>query len=97
MEGWDSDTRPVRAGYPPNQVQQYCVQAPYWQDFRLTLKGRTTRDKLVQLAHWYDGDRWAPNSNFFSRYQREVQVGNYLGALRRGGQLDADNNVKKVI
>lgn len=29
------------------------------------------------------------------RWATEVQVGNYLGAIRRGGQLDDDNRVRK--
>jgi hypothetical protein len=29
-------------------------------------------------------------------WANEVQVGNYLGALRRGGQLDNDNQIRKA-
>lgn len=30
------------------------------------------------------------------RWATEVQVGNYLGALRRGGQLDDENKIRKA-
>jgi hypothetical protein len=53
------------------------------------MKGKPTTAKLDMLAKWYDRFRkdWA--------YRTEVQVGNYLGALRRGGQLDMQNRVQR--
>lgn len=51
-----------------------------WQQFRLSLKGRTTEDKLEHLKYWLEHGaspkRW-----------REIQVTNYINALRRGGQI----------
>jgi hypothetical protein len=90
MDAWDSEKRPVRSGYNPQDVQRYCVQAPRWQKFRLSLKGLPTELKLALLAMYYND-----NSRPYSKWEREVQVGNYLGALRRGGQLDMQNRVKR--
>jgi hypothetical protein len=93
VEGWDADARPIRSGYSPHVVQMFCVRNHWWQQFRLRLKGKTTRDKITCLEAWYDGR--FENSSDMTPYEREVQVGNYLGALRRGGQLDANNQVKR--
>lgn len=93
MDAWDMDKRQVRAGYPPDIVQEFCVREPSWQIFRLSLKGISTREKLRRLADWYDGEE--PRSDKYTKWQREVQVGNYLGALRRGGQLDMQNRFQR--
>jgi len=99
MKQWDLEARPVRQGYPQSSVQLFCVQEPDWQCFRLSLKGVPTENKLVRLAAWYDGTYNGAGafSTNFTKWQREVQVGNYLGALRRGGQLDSNNAVKKYL
>ena len=93
MEEWNHEARPVRRGYNPVDVQKYCVREPDWQRFRLSLKGTPTRHKLERLEEWYDNKHGI--SRDMTKYMREVQVGNYLGALRRGGQLDADNKVQR--
>ena len=93
MDSWDSTLRPVRSGYNPQDVQRICVRNRKWQAFRLSLKGKSTRDKLARLAEWYDG--FWPDTQGSSKWEREVQVGNYLGALRRGGQLNMNNEVQR--
>lgn len=93
-KGWDADERPIRAGYNPGMVQRYCVNEHTWQVFRLSLKGQPTHVKLDRLAEWYDG--WG-QAQEYSQPIRELQVGNYLGALRRGGQLDASNQIRKYL
>lgn len=82
----------VSAGYPPEDVQIHCVMAEDWQNVRLSMKGQPTHMKLKILLTWWS--TWYDTPN---KYETEVQVGNYLGALRRGGQLDAHNQVRKYI
>ena len=50
-----------------------------WQEFRKSLKGISTEEKLDKLQEWL-------NSHKGSR-KAEVQVINYINALKRGGQL----------
>lgn len=87
MDHWNLEERPVKKGYPPHEVQVHCVQNKAWQAIRLSMKGMSTTEKLETLAAYYD--KWR------DFYPAEVQVGNYLGALRRGGQLDAQNRVQR--
>src|SRR5947208_287754 len=98
MERWDLEARPVRQGYPPEVVQRWCVHEAEWQEFRIQLKGKPTAVKLQFLEKWYDGTAYQGLAgNLYSKWQREVQVGNYLGALRRGGQLDSNNQVRRYL
>lgn len=94
LTGWDNEKRPVQAGYSPETVQEFCVRNQDWQQVRLSMKGKPTHEKLVILEAWWER-HLQPNNRV--RYQCEVQVGNYLGALRRGGQLDANNQIRKYI
>lgn len=66
-------------------VIKYCINDYPWQQFRLTLKGRTTVYKLQQL------EKWLKQHNFDEA--SKVQVDNYIGALKRGGQLSAYGEV----
>lgn len=93
QDAWDADARPIHSGYPPEQVQKHCVRNKAWQRFRLMLKGKTTAEKLHLLRCWYDGK--LADCGLMTKWEREVQVGNYLGALRRGGQLDMHNVIKR--
>lgn len=93
MREWPMDTHPVQAGYSPDRVQEWCVRDGEWQQVRLSMKGIPTEEKLMTLKAYWDrkaGLGLAP--------ERVVcQVSNYLGALRRGGQLDMENRVRKYI
>ena len=80
----------VQAGYPPQEVRRYCVLHSAWQRTRLSMKGKPTHEKLAILKAWWDREK-------SEGYITEVQVGNYLGALRRGGQLDDRNQIRKYI
>jgi hypothetical protein len=55
-----------------------AVDDPVWQEFRKSLKGKDTADKLRLLWVYWIKDQ----SN-----TRALQVDNYLKALARGGQL----------
>lgn len=97
IKGWDNKKRPVQRGYPPDSVQRHCVQNEEWQKLRLSLKGLITAEKLHRLEKYWDDWKFITSSDPFMFSKIEVQVGNYLGALRRGGQLDADNQIRKYI
>jgi hypothetical protein len=96
----------VQAGYNPAEVQIICVRHAEWQKVRLSMKGKYTHEKLRICKDWWDMNnkhadaleelgKKAEAQNL--RYDTEVQVGNYLGALRRGGQLDMNNQVRRYI
>jgi hypothetical protein len=51
-----------------------------WQEFRISLKGLTTREKLRKLKSYLA-------SGPGGRDTRKVRVDNYLKALARGGQV----------
>lgn len=89
ITGWDNNKRPVQAGYSPSDVQRYCVQDSEWQKVRLSMKGVDTYRKLEILEAWWD-------QHYPYEPIVEIQVGNYLGALRRGGQLNDDNQIRKA-
>ena len=63
-----------------------------WQDFRQSLKGLSTQEKLIRLQMWLNTNGI---SSGYSREVVQIQVDNYILALRRGGQLDKDYKVVK--
>ncbi len=91
-KGWIYD---AFHGFNQDEVQPYCVQAPSWQRWRLSMKGLPTHKKLQKLLEWRDM-HIVRETGFITR-RTEVQIDNYLGALRRGGQLDENNLIKKFI
>lgn len=98
---WDMEKRPVQAGYNPSEVQLYCVRNAEWQEVRLSMKGKDTYEKLAICEAWWDAkmdiaSRMEFADAFKLRKATEIQVGNYLGALRRGGQLNDDNQIRKA-
>ncbi len=98
---WPIREYPVRPGYARDLVQAYCVRHKRWQEVRLSMKGKATHEKLAILKRWWDselkdisyvaGIDAKPEKWFVV----EIQIGNYLGALRRGGQLDEHNRVRR--
>lgn len=72
--------RTPRPGSP--QHIREAVDNEGWQLFRVSLKGRTTDDKLARLAEYLiTGERSEEASAV------QVRVDNYLKALARGGQI----------
>lgn len=82
---------PVKS-YTVEEVKQFCVKDSHWQVFRLHLKGWPTTSKLEMLETWLKGNGHSTNSNLRAT---EVQVDNYLNALKRGGQLDMQLRVQR--
>lgn len=70
----------------------WAIKDDEWQAFRRSLKGLSTVQKLRKL-HW-----WLSQSLFdFDKdhRKRQVQVMNYINALKRGGQLDRDGYIQR--
>lgn len=96
LTGWDNTKRPVKAGYAMDEVKRHCVNDAAWQVVRLSMKGKLTHVKLSILERWWDLNV-GKSFSLLGDDVVEIQVGNYLGALRRGGQLNDDNQIRKVI
>lgn len=62
-----------------------AVNDDQWQAFRRSLKGTSTRHKLLELI-WYMSRNKINQEGDVSRVV-EVRVDNYINALLRGGQL----------
>jgi hypothetical protein len=63
-----------------------------WQSFRARLKGLPTEEKLDRLAFWRDMEFGGPG---YVRRRCEVQIDNYINALKRGGFLNDKLEVVK--
>lgn len=107
LDRWDNEKRAVARGYSPHDVRIHCVENGEWQKIRLSMKGVDTTEKLSILEAWWDkqmaeaerldneGGVGVLRSAALVK-ATEIQVGNYLGAIRRGGQLDDDNRIRKA-
>lgn len=72
----------------PEEIEQYCLGDEDWQAFRRSMKGLPTPEKLSMLLSWQ-----LKNSHRGRRTQ--VQVDNYINALKRGGQLNMNLEVQR--
>lgn len=84
----------VRRGYNAAEIQQHCVRDAAWQNTRLSMKGKDTGEKLDILVAWWH-KHYGLQKSASGVDVVEIQVGNYLGALRRGGQLDDSNHIRR--
>lgn len=81
-----------------NFAVYHAPGAEDWQKFRVSLKGLTTREKLYCLMWYWEThvDVGAGTHVTVEDWSREIiRVNNYLGALKRGGQLDSALRVIK--
>lgn len=89
---WDEATFGAYTIVEQVKVQWAVYEHPTaeeWQKFRVSLKGLSTKEKLYCLA-W----RLAQYNKAEAIYRLElIRVNNYLGALIRGGQLNANLEV----
>lgn len=101
MLSWPIREYPVRPSYSRHLVQDYCVHNAQWQRLRLSLKGKPTHVKLRTLKEYWDKQMEGVEVEVGRKPEKlhmvEIQVGNYLGALRRGGQLDGLNKIRKYL
>lgn len=87
----------VRWEHPVNQHSMDVIRAAVyyaddhlnWQQFRVSLKGQSTQVKLWRLDRKF---RLAQQLGF---HEDIVRVDNYIGALKRGGQLNAAGEIIK--
>ena len=73
-----------------DQVRFAVYMAPSadeWQQFRVSLKGQSTAMKLARLDLRYLAAEHAPNQGDWEL--EKIRIDNYIGALQRGGQLNA--------
>lgn len=82
---------PIEAICSPDLVQEFCVLDPEWQQFRKTMKGHSTADKLEMLNRY----RRASRKDGLVPLRNQVQIDNYLHALCRGGFLDRHLQVNR--
>lgn len=74
------------------------LEADHWQKFRVSLKGLSTKEKLYCLAYYWRTEVTdaLKLSTEHEAVQRDIiRVNNYLGALKRGGQLDGNLTIIK--
>lgn len=63
-----------------------------WQLFRVSMKGLTTQQKVAMLYR-----RWIKLADCIEGYNETRRIWNYLGALKRGGQLVEDEFGQLII
>lgn len=88
--------------YSPEEVKAFCVRDREWQSFRLSMKGKPTHKKIRMLYARRAGlmnthlkcDHLLCESGKLCR-RHQVQIDNYLNALKRGGQLGMEAQVLK--
>lgn len=83
--------------YTSLEVQQFCVFDESWQKFRLSLKGLPTEHKLNRLHEYREGIMLYNSAHMGEAYlprRHQVQIDNYINALKRGGQLDMNLEVR---
>lgn len=89
-------------GFDQATVYRYCVDTSHpevarWQEVRRSMKGVPTHKKLEILYEWYYSWTESCEDGTHISHSCIVQVYNYLGALRRGGQLNDANQIRKYI
>jgi len=83
----------------PEQIET-AVADTRWQEFRVGLKGQTTRAKLEKLLAYVDEYNSETTGEGTGWLMRLIRVQNYLNALARGGQIrptNKDISVRKQI
>lgn len=66
----------------PRNETLAAIKDEDWQVLRQSLKGQPLELKHTALAHWI---KVSPNA--IALHRRQLQVGNYVNALRRAGQV----------
>lgn len=91
LESWEFGV----ASWSHEEVRKAVYEArdaESWQKLRIALKGTTTQQKLAILVEYmFDAD----NFDREDRWVMLCRVDNYIGALKRGGQLDSQLRIVK--
>jgi len=77
--------------YGIDEVLMY-VRDNEWQNFRLSLKGLPTTEKLQRLSQRRQDKM---DHLCVLPRQEQVRIDNYINALKRGGQLAIDGRVQR--
>lgn len=91
IEGWAHNVRQ----WSNDEVIHAVYSAPdfeQWQRFRISLKGLTTRAKLLCLAQRVISKVIPEPDNIVVELEW-CRIDNYINSLKRGGQLDIDYKV----
>ncbi len=88
MNRWPHEVTPDTTA----EIAKY-VKCANWQSIRLSMKGVSTESKLIILDA-YRTRMMKLNGGKLLR-EHEVQINNYLKALRRGGQLNLQDEVQR--
>lgn len=70
-----------------------AIKNDTWQQFRKNLKSMPTEMKLSFLDKYLRNALGDESLAEMGDRMRQVQVDNYINALKRGGQLDLEGNV----
>lgn len=93
MESGRTTRKPLT---PYHQRIADAVSDPAWQEFRVSLKGRSTREKLAMLKVYYNKNVALTEGLALKRDQVDVRVDNYIKSLCRGGQLFPGESLASV-
>lgn len=83
-----------------------AVDDESWQEFRLNMKGKSTKVKLEMLKEYYEGSLHKRNHTTWLGLSSKpidvdcdicIRVDNYVKALCRGGQLKAGESLETMI
>lgn len=68
-----------------------------WQEFRVSMKGKTTREKLDMLCAYYDSMMDDSDLADEEILHVVIRVDNYIKALCRGGQLYGGESLQSLL
>lgn len=88
MNRWPYEVKPLFSA----EIGE-AVRDEYWQAFRQTLKGLPTTTKLDKLKEYRDLHTARSNPFPIVTAEAQVQIDNYLNALKRGGLINDDLEV----
>lgn len=72
-------------------ILEHAVNNSTWQKYRLAMKGKPTEEKLRMLRQW----RAAHMKDGKLPKATQVQIDNYINALKRGGQLTKEGHIQR--
>jgi hypothetical protein len=83
-------------GTTGSEIRQFCVMDTNergWQKYRASMKGESTSKKLDMLLTWRV--RHLIGAGLILPRDVQVQIDNYINALKRGGLLNEDLKVQR--
>lgn len=80
---------PRRGTSATSQRIAEAVDNEDWQKFRLSMKGKSTADKITMLEDYYNDNTSDEVEPEIPLETIKIRIDNYIKALCRGGQLEA--------